>query len=110
MGSTAHLAVASLLLIIGVKPAGTQTAERAKPDPEAARRGAYLATAGNCANCQTNGASSGAAFAGGRALPTLFRVFFAPNITPDPTHGIGTWGLEDFGRALRRGVSPRNEH
>ena len=110
MALTAHVAIASLLLMIGVKPAGAQTAEAAKPDPEAARRGAYLATAGNCANCHTNGAGGGAAFAGGRALPTPFGVFFAPNITPDPTHGVGAWSLEDFSRALRRGVSPRNEH
>lgn len=78
------------------------------PDPAAAQRGAYLATAANCASCHT--ARGGNPFAGGRALETPFGVFFTPNITPDAASGIGDWRLADFKRALRSGVSPRNEH
>lgn len=77
-------------------------------EPEAAKRGAYLATAANCASCHTR--RGGQPFAGGRALETPFGVFFAPNITPDSADGIGRWNFADFRRAVRWGVSPRNEH
>lgn len=35
-----------------------------------------------------------------------FGSFYAPNITPDPTQGIGTWSFQQFVRAVREGVSP----
>jgi mono/diheme cytochrome c family protein len=44
--------------------------------------------------------------AGGPALRTPFGTFYAPNITPDPVHGIGKWSDADFKRALREGVRP----
>jgi mono/diheme cytochrome c family protein len=33
-------------------------------------------------------------------------VFYAPNITPDPEHGIGGWSAADFRRALVEGRAP----
>ena len=53
--------------------------------------------------CHT--ASGGEAFAGGVVIPTPFGAFYAPNITPDPQTGIGTWTAEDFWRALHEGKS-----
>lgn len=44
--------------------------------------------------------------AGGRDNPTMFGTFYAPNISPDPTVGIGSWTEEDFFRAMREGRSP----
>ena len=47
---------------------------------------------------------------GGHRFATDFGTFIAPNISSDPTHGIGAWSLEEFANALVRGVSPKGEH
>jgi mono/diheme cytochrome c family protein len=72
-------------------------------DPGLVHRGARLAAMGNCVSCHTAG--DGAAFAGGRGLPTPFGTVFATNITPDRDTGIGGWSEAAFTRALREGVS-----
>ena len=66
-------------------------------------RGAYLARAGNCAGCHT--ATGGAPYAGGRAIDTPFGKVFAGNLTPDATHGLGSWSRDDFWQALHHGRS-----
>lgn len=66
-------------------------------------RGAYLARAGNCAGCHT--ARGGAAYAGGRGIPTPFGTVFAGNLTPDADTGLGRWSADDFWRALHNGRS-----
>jgi mono/diheme cytochrome c family protein len=103
---------AAALVVVGTLSAHAQAKQSAQPpDPAAVQRGAYLLTAANCASCHTlPGSGSAHQLAGGRALPTPFGVFFSPNITPDPIHGIGGWTFGDFKRALRRGVSPSNTH
>src|SRR5262249_39785728 len=53
-------------------------------------RGRYLAIVGDCAGCHTL-PGSGHDFAGGRPLETPFGTMLAPNITPDPDTGIGSW-------------------
>lgn len=68
------------------------------------QRGAELVRLGNCASCHT--ALGGEPFAGGRPIPTRFGTFYAPNITPDASRGIGRWSAEDFWRALHEGVAP----
>jgi cytochrome c553 len=83
----------------------------AKPPPAAAsgtegavlRQGRELVTLGGCYSCHTQ--TGGAPFAGGRPIPTPFGTFYSPNITPDPSTGIGRWSAEDFWRALHEGVS-----
>jgi mono/diheme cytochrome c family protein len=67
-------------------------------------RGEALAAFGGCGNCHT--AEGGAPYAGGRSLVTNFGTFYAPNITPDPEHGIGGWTEADLARAMRHGRSP----
>src|SRR4051794_40859119 len=103
---------ASLFLVSGcerelalpLRPVGVRSA----PDPDAVRRGAYLAAAANCAACHT--AAAGAApFAGGGKVPTPFGIYYGSNITPDVATGIGAWSDDDFLRALRHGVSPSGE-
>lgn len=74
-------------------------------DPVA--RGAYLARAANCRGCHTE--RGGADYAGGRGIPTPFGTFFAPNITPDATTGIGRWSADDFWRALHEGRGDEGE-
>ncbi len=66
-------------------------------------RGAYLARAGDCAACHTE--RGGAAYAGGRAIPTPFGTFYSPNITPDAQTGLGGWTADDFWRAMHEGRS-----
>jgi mono/diheme cytochrome c family protein len=71
-------------------------------------QGRYLFHAALCAVCHT--AEGGRFLAGGRPIPSPFGPFYSPNITPDPRYGIGSWGDEDFLRALRQGISPAGEH
>ena len=78
--------------IAGADPAAT---------PELIARGAYLARAGNCMGCHT--AQGGAAYAGGRGVPTPFGTIYASNLTPDAATGIGTWSSAEFWRALHNG-------
>jgi mono/diheme cytochrome c family protein len=47
---------------------------------------------------------------GGRSFVSDFGTFYAPNISPDPTHGIGTWQREDLANALLFGTSPERQH
>ena len=70
-------------------------------NPALIARGAYLATLGDCAACHT--AQGGAAYAGGRSLPTPFGEVPAPNLTPDPATGLGQWSFDDFWGALHEG-------
>lgn len=66
-------------------------------------RGAYLARIGNCAGCHT--VRGGADYAGGRAFPTPYGTIRSSNLTPDPTHGLGTWSPAEFRHTMRHGVS-----
>lgn len=75
-------------------------------DPD---HGAYLARMAGCIACHSDRENGGAVLAGGPPLETPFGTFHAPNITPDPEHGIGAWSLDDFAVALRHGLSPAGE-
>ena len=66
-------------------------------------RGDYLAHAADCVACHTM--PEGAAFAGGRGMGTPLGAVYTTNITPDPATGIGQYSLQDFDRALRRGIA-----
>lgn len=72
------------------------------PTDATLERGRVLVTLADCGACHT--ARGGAAFAGGRAIPTPFGTFYSPNITPDRDTGIGRWSADDFWRALHQGV------
>lgn len=77
-------------------------------EPAEVERGAALASIGDCAVCHTN--ADGAAYAGGRPLPTPFGTMYVTNITPDEATGIGRWSREAFRRAMRRGVGRDGRH
>src|SRR5580692_3506528 len=68
-------------------------------------KGRYLAVVGDCASCHTV-PGSGRPYAGGRAIDTPFGNLVAPNITPDPETGVGSWSDADFDAAVRRGRRP----
>lgn len=71
------------------------------------RRGAELYRVASCVGCHSPPFDDAAHLGGGRDLPVLFGTFYAPNISPDPTHGIGGWTEADFVRAMRKGRSPK---
>jgi mono/diheme cytochrome c family protein len=73
------------------------------------QRGRYLAVVGDCAACHTL-PGSGHALAGGRPIETPFGTMFAPNITPDPTTGIGAWTDREFIDAMTKGTGRNGTH
>lgn len=78
-----------------------------------AARGEAVFTAAGCASCHTApGAASDAqlVLAGGQSFASDFGTFIAPNISPDPTHGIGDWPVEALATAIMAGVSPEGAH
>lgn len=79
------------------------------PMPEsdpAVARGEQLYRTAACVGCHSPPFDDATHLGGGRDLPTLFGVFWAPNISPDPIHGIGGWTEQDFVRAMRSGRAP----
>jgi mono/diheme cytochrome c family protein len=66
---------------------------------------------GGCASCHaTPNRKDPTRLGGGRVLKTRFGNFKAPNISPDPTHGIGAWPERAFVNAMLRGVGRNGEH
>lgn len=78
-----------------------------------AENGKLVFHAAGCTSCHAATGASGEealVLAGGHRLESTFGAFVAPNISPDPTHGIGSWDLEDFAQAMLAGVSPEGRH
>jgi mono/diheme cytochrome c family protein len=71
--------------------------------PAVIARGAYLAKLGDCAACHS--IPSKPPFSGGLRMRTPIGAIYTTNITPDSEHGIGSYRLSDFDRALRFGVA-----
>jgi mono/diheme cytochrome c family protein len=65
--------------------------------------GEYLARVGDCVACHS--IPGGRAFAGGLKMGSPLGAIYSTNITPDPETGIGTYSLEDFDGAVRRGIA-----
>ena len=80
-----------------------------KQDFKQIERGHYLTIVGDCAACHTL-PGSGHDLAGGRAIETPFGVILAPNITPDPSTGIGAWTDEEFINAMTKGTGRNGAH
>jgi mono/diheme cytochrome c family protein len=72
----------------------------AAADPGLVEQGRYLAAAGDCAGCH------GPSLKGGDPVATPIGAVYASNITPDRSTGIGSWTLEQFSDALRKGRAP----
>ncbi|MCX7890385.1 MAG: cytochrome c [Rhodobacteraceae bacterium] len=78
-----------------------------------ASRGEQVFWAAGCASCHAAEGAKGddrLRLGGGRRFPTPFGTFVAPNISPDPVHGIGAWSARDLARAMTLGVSPDGRH
>ena len=87
----------------------SQTSQFEQPgDPV---RGQQVFAAGDCASCHASpGQSDRLRLGGGLALASPYGTFRAPNISPDPSDGIGNWRTIDLANALLRGVSPSGSH
>src|SRR5215212_2444805 len=66
---------------------------------------------GGCASCHvTPGQDDKTRLGGGFGLKSPFGTFYAPNISPDPTDGIGRWSEAGFVTAMVKGTSPDGQH
>ena len=66
-----------------------------------AAHGEKMFALGGCASCHAAPDATGAAklvLSGGKSFVTEFGTFYAPNISPDPLHGIGGWSEVFFGQ------------
>ena len=90
-----------VLLAAAASPAVTSPAAAALTDQ--AKRGEYLARAGDCFSCHTK--PGGQPYAGGLRMDTPFGALVTPNITPDDATGIGRWTADDLYRAMHDGVN-----
>lgn len=73
--------------------------------------GEVMFNAGGCASCHAvPDQSDRTRLGGGVAVKSPFGTFYAPNISPDPTYGIGKWTDTDFVNAVMHGVSPDGQH
>jgi len=75
------------------------------------KNGEEVFNAGGCAGCHTTaGQKERLKLGGGLGLKSPFGTFYAPNISPDKTNGIGNWTEFQFVNAVQRGVGPEGEH
>ncbi len=73
--------------------------------------GLVMFNAGGCSSCHAvPGQPDRLRLGGGVAIPSPFGTFYAPNISPDPTDGIGRWSEAEFINALTKGISPEGKH
>uniref|UniRef100_UPI003BA943F2 c-type cytochrome n=1 Tax=Stappia sp. TaxID=1870903 RepID=UPI003BA943F2 len=106
----ALLLVAGLIYLtrperIGLNAIPTHTADLAN--------GERMFWTGGCASCHAAPGAKGndkLVLAGGVELDTPFGLFRAPNLSPDPEHGIGGWSEADFVTAMTLGTSPQGTH
>jgi mono/diheme cytochrome c family protein len=116
IGLAAFLVLGTAGLAIAVKVREHRTFDapypdlRASADPAIIARGRYLALGpAHCRDCHTEPgapASDEPRLSGGVAFHTPVGTFYTPNITPDPTTGIGRYTDAELARALRYGVHP----
>lgn len=110
-----------LILLVALLAALALVLTRPRQDgPEAlaglsgdVKRGAAVFDAGGCAACHAAESAEGEArrlLEGGQRFPSPFGTFIAPNISPDPEHGIGKWQALDLWNAMHHGTSPAGRH
>ena len=73
--------------------------------------GEIIFNAGGCASCHAvPDQPDRTRLGGGVAIKSPFGTFYAPNISSDPTDGIGKWTDAQFVNAVMHGVSPSGQH
>ena len=99
----AVVAGGSFLCWFLTRPVALAPGELPVHQPDAAR-GETFFHAGGCASCHE------ASLEGGQDLNSGFGTFRVPNISPDPSAGIGGWSTLEFVNAMMFGVSPDGRH
>jgi mono/diheme cytochrome c family protein len=67
--------------------------------------------AGGCSSCHAvPNQPDRLKLGGGLAMPSPFGTFHVPNISSDPTYGIGRWSEAEFVTAVMKGTSPNGAH
>ena len=67
--------------------------------------------AGGCSSCHAvPNQPDRLKLGGGLPIPSPFGTFNVPNISPDPSDGIGRWSEADFVTAVLKGTSPAGTH
>jgi mono/diheme cytochrome c family protein len=99
---TRYRTVAFPLFVASAILAVCHAADANDVDKAAVQRGAYVATASDCAACHT--APGGLAFAGGLSISSPVGNIYSSNITPSASAGIGDYTEVDFARAVREGI------
>ncbi len=78
-------------------------AEEAPADNNLIQQGEYLARAGDCVACHTNGKEE--TFCRRHGDGDAIGTIYSTNITPDSVHGIGGYTFEEFDDAVRKGFA-----
>lgn len=110
LGGLAILGFGTFWFLTAPDPLPADSFANITPDPA---HGQQVFTAAGCASCHMADGASGDAqlvLSGGQKFPSAFGTFVAPNISPDPVHGIGAWSVQDLGNALQRGIGRNGEH
>jgi mono/diheme cytochrome c family protein len=102
-----------LTLVAGVNVEETPQVIPVPPKAPTLEYGRYMARVLDCVGCHTEGFSSEkmdqpGAFAGGFEMtdPTGASIW-SKNLTADNETGIGRWSVDDFERAVTRGITPQ---
>lgn len=109
VGGLAVASIAGLWWLSTPSPLPAETFTGLSADPA---HGEQVFTAAGCASCHMANGATGSAqrvLSGGQRFPSAFGTFLAPNISPDPDHGIGAWSVQDLGNALQRGIGRDGE-
>ncbi len=109
--------LAVVLAIIGaavfwvVTIPATVPANTLKPHTPSLANGRTMFFAGGCASCHaTPQQDDKTRLGGGFALKSPFGTFHVPNISSDPSDGIGGWSEAQFVTAMTKGTSPDGRH
>ncbi|MGJ4959475.1 c-type cytochrome [Bradyrhizobium sp. HKCCYLRH2015] len=104
------LGAAGLTVFWWLTQPSTITLAAATRAPDLAN-GQEMFNIGGCASCHAvPNQPDRLKLGGGLPLSSPFGTFYAPNISPDPTDGIGRWSEAEFVNAVVRGVSPGGSH
>ncbi|MCK1271881.1 MULTISPECIES: cytochrome c [unclassified Bradyrhizobium] len=105
----AALAAAGVYLWLSA-PVGAAAGTAPARVPDLAN-GQVMFNAGGCASCHAvPDQPDRLRLGGGVAIKSPFGTFYAPNISSDPTDGIGKWSEAEFVNAVMHGVSPDGQH
>lgn len=110
LASLAGLVLVAGWLLTQVHPLPDDAMAGLSGDPVAGEQVFLAAGCGSCHSAPEADSDGPPVLAGGQRFKTAFGTFVAPNISPDPDHGIGAWSDLDIVSATMRGVSPNGAH